>query len=412
MIQSNWLWWTPRQRKTFYLCMLTVGFGAVILAGCMAKAWHQYKHYAYPAFGDFFPLWSYAKIASTQAVTDLYDFGLIHTRQVALGMDPTQVNPFPYAPTALLLFWPLTVLPYELSYVVWMLATLMLFMVTINRTCSRSLLCLIGVLTAPVAAHNVLMGQTGFLTGALMIAGIMLLDTRPVLSGLFIGLLFSFKPQIALLLPIALIAGRNWRVMSIACVTMTLMAVAATMIFGWSVWSAWLAHLPAYSAWFDYMMLADGRAQYMPTVTANLKMLGLSSVTTQAVQALTAISVAALIYSWFRRGRSKFAVAALLVGTFLATPHAVLYDAPMLLGAMVLFIEGIRARRPAFSIVDITTILLIIMLPIAMVMIDGVPISSVPLLVAFCRIMWLDFELKLPRLSTLVTGAAPTVRFG
>src|SRR5260370_28092721 len=66
------------------------------------------------------------------------------------------------------------------------------------------------VLACPFTAWNFIAGQNGFLTGALLGGSLLCLERQPVLAGILIGCL-SYKPQFGILLPVALIAARQWR---------------------------------------------------------------------------------------------------------------------------------------------------------------------------------------------------------
>jgi len=58
------------------------------------------------------------------------------------------------------------------------------------------------------------------LTAALAGAALLSLERRPILAGVFIGLL-AIKPHLALLFPVALIAIGAWRTLLAAAVTGT-----------------------------------------------------------------------------------------------------------------------------------------------------------------------------------------------
>ena len=399
-MRSDYLLWRPRQRKTICLFVLTLCLCLLFMAGSWSKLWDEHLHYLYPSYGDFFPLWSYAKIASTQTVTDLYDFNLIHTHQVALGMNPSLTNPFPYTPVSLLVLWPLDKLPYELSYVVWMTSTLGLFIWSVFATCSRSRLWWLVILIAPAVEYNIAIGQSGFLIAALMIAGIRLADDRPGLSGILTGILLAFKPQIALLIPVAYLARRNWTALGVSSATILAASVVSTVLFGWDVWPAWIAQLPTYSAWFDIQM--GLHADIMPTVTANLRMLGLSSHVAQVIQLIAAAIVTKAIYNCFRQGPSRLTDAALLIGTFLATPHAVIYDTPMVVAALILFVEWCWQQAPGLRTTDIVCVVSVFLLSIGMVF--SIPISSLVLMLMFCRILWLMNGLTTTRFVVISTS--------
>ena len=61
----------------------------------------------------------------------------------------------------------------------------------------------------PAVFVNIGHGQNGFLTAALLGGALHLLDRRPWLAGVLIGLL-AYKPQFGVLIPIALLASRRW----------------------------------------------------------------------------------------------------------------------------------------------------------------------------------------------------------
>lgn len=289
-------------------------------------------------FGDFFALWSYGKILLTHPAAELYDPVRLHELQVALGMDAADHNPFPYPPVFLLMVWPLGLLPYGAAYVLWIGGTLALFLwAALDR--DRPALSAALLLLAPVTTVGAVAGQSGFLAGALLAGGLRALPARPVLGGVLIGLL-TYKPQLGLLVPVALLAAGQWRAIAAAATTTVALALLAALLFGPAIWTTWLHALPGYSRAFE-----AGSLNYhmMPTVLANLQMLGAPLPAAHAVQAVAAVGTAALVWACFRRGVSGPAIAALLAGTFLVTPHAFVYDLPML-GAAVVLMAGRRLR--------------------------------------------------------------------
>ena len=78
----------------------------------------------------------------------------------------------------------------------------------------------------------------------------------------------------------------------------------------------------------------------MPTVLSGLLMIGIPPLVAKSVQGVAAIAVAIVVARCYRRDAGPLATAALIVGIFLATPHAFIYDLPMVTGAMALFIQA------------------------------------------------------------------------
>jgi hypothetical protein len=294
-------------------------------------------------------------------------------------------NPFPYPPTFVFLLWPFHLLPLQAAYLVWTAGTLLLFVGAVWATCSRLPVCVLGAIVAPVCVANISAGQSGFLTATLIILGIRLAGSRPVLAGLLIGLL-SYKPQLGFLVPIALASARYWTAFSAACATVIALAIAATFAFGWTIWPAWLSMLPAYDTLFDQW---TGGLKFMPTVTANLEMIGFALPVAKGVQLLAALAVAVIIWKCFRRGSTRLAAAALLVGTFVATPHAYVYDMPMIVAAQALLIDVRMQSNPRFSLAEVLILLLSTLFPVFMLLkAVNFPSSTVPLLLLFGLILW------------------------
>ena len=103
----------------------------------------------------------------------------------------------------------------------------------------RALTLLLG-LGFPAVLLTVTHGQNAFLTAGLLSWGLLLLPAQPVAAGVLIGAL-AFKPQLALLLPVALIAGGNWRAIVAASLTVLGLSAATVILFGAEIWRDFLA---------------------------------------------------------------------------------------------------------------------------------------------------------------------------
>ena len=65
-------------------------------------------------------------------------------------------------------------------------------------------------LAFPAVFVNIGHGHNGFLTAALIGAGLLMLDRRPILAGILFGLM-AYKPQFGVLIPLVLAATGRWR---------------------------------------------------------------------------------------------------------------------------------------------------------------------------------------------------------
>ena len=381
--------WAAGQRKTIYLCALVLGACAFVLAIYGLRIWAEHEAQAPghpPEFGDFLALWSYGRIAAGHPAADLYDAARLHALQVALGMPEGAHDPFPYPPVAIPLFRLLAVLPCEAAYVAWTLGTLALFVWAVVATCSRLAISVLGAIVAPATIGCIASGQTGFFSAALLVAGVRLAGTRPILGGVLIGLL-AFKPQVALLVPLAFAAAGCWRAAAAACATVIVLAGLATLAYGAASWTDWTAMLPAYSEAFD----RDRAGMVLkPTIMANLQLAGVALPLAKAGQGLVSVAVAVLVWRRFRRGTGRLATAALLVGTVLASPHAFVYVLPVVVAAMALLIQHRMVANPVFGLGEVVVLVLGFTFPLLMMARTGPlapPVSAVPLLLLFGLIL-------------------------
>jgi hypothetical protein len=106
--------------------------------------------------------------------------------------------------------------------------------------------------------------------------------------------------------------------------------------------------------------------RYNPTIIANLSFLGVDMTVARFVQIFVAALVAIIIWVCFRRGVTLLATAALLVGTFLATPYAFLYDMPILTNAVLMVIRHKDQTNRSLTIPEAIVLLLSLVIPTMM----------------------------------------------
>src|SRR5207247_5240422 len=98
---------------------------------------------------------------------------------------------------------------------------------------------LFSLLLCPAVPFNLMTGQNAFFVGALLVGGFGLLPRAPLAAGILFGLI-SAKPQLWLMVPIALVAGRQWRALASTAATALLLALATLPVFGLEIWRVWL----------------------------------------------------------------------------------------------------------------------------------------------------------------------------
>ena len=312
-------------------------FSLVLVATCpvaFLAAW-GFAHLDLKGIGDWFGIWSVPVIARSSGAASLYDASGLHAAQVALGLAADRYFPFPYPPTFLAVFWPLGYLSIGVALVGFMAASFALYLVaSIDRWRTVHV-----VAFNPGVGINLIAGQSGFLSGGLMLGATRLLTTHPVVAGALFGLL-TYKPQLGIMVPVALLAARQWKCIASATATAVLMIVVAYWCFGAEAWMAWWRSLG------DYVSQSDASTHIRtvsPTVLAMLENMGISHGVATGFQAAAAVaSTAAVWMSWRRFDPRNLqpAVLALCAATFLATPHALFYDLIMLSGALILYVTN------------------------------------------------------------------------
>jgi hypothetical protein len=143
-----------------------------------------------------------------------------------------------YPPSGLLIATPAAVLPLWPGYLLWTFGTLVALRASL-RLCGLPAMAALAVVCSPAAFENVLSGQNGALSGALLIGGLYLSARRPVVSGLMLGLL-TVKPQLGILVPICLIAARHSRTVMWAVGTTIVLVASSTAAFGLDSWPRFL----------------------------------------------------------------------------------------------------------------------------------------------------------------------------
>lgn len=240
--------------------------------------------------------------------------------------------PFGYPPPFLLAADALAAVPYAASALIWTGLSLALLAVVSARM-ARHRAAAAWMLAAPTTFINAYVLHTGFLTAGLLGAGLLWLETAPLLAGAAFGLL-TFKPQLGLLLPVALLAGGYWRVIGSAAATALAIALASAAVYGLDIWPAFVAQLDRVAGIFS------GDRTNMAMLASPYgfgKTLGLSHTASLAIQAIAGTALAAAVWRLWRSGASMaLKGAGLVVASLLAAPYVYIYDLTALPLAVIL----------------------------------------------------------------------------
>ncbi len=231
------------------------------------------------------------------------------------------------------------------------------------------------VLLCPAVTVDIGLGQNGAFTAALLLGGLALMRTRPGWGGVLLGLL-AFKPQIGLLLPIAVFAERRWRTLGTAAATATGLYALSALVFGWQSWAAFFAHTLPVQA----IMLRHGSGPFlwmMPSAYISARVLKLGMGWASLVQVPFSLFGVWLAWSAYRApGHWRAKAATLCVATFLASPQGFNYDLiPTAAAALVL-------ARGDERLSSILIVAALVALPAAMIPLGEVKWPVAPLVLA------------------------------
>lgn len=240
---------------------------------------------------------------------------------VAHDTDITRLEALGHPPPFLLATAPFGLLGFGGALVAWLVLTALILLIAARPPAALAL-------AHPPTAYNVLFGQTGFLTAGIFIGGVKLLDRQPLLAGATMGLLV-IKPQLGLLLPVALVAAGKWRALAAAAASSISLSVLAAIVFGPGIYRDWWAAVPLYGSW-----MVEG-SRLLPWNSFISPYGLLRSFGVPAAIALTghAIGAAGAAFITFRAWRENWdsKTAVLAAATVLISPYLFVYDAVLLI---------------------------------------------------------------------------------
>lgn len=275
----------------------------------LARQWGPYA-------ADWAPLWVAGKLALTEPLR-VYDFELV----TALQAEPFREvidRPFIYPPSALLLFVPLSLIPFWASFALFSAASLVWFAWVSHKAGSDALL----VAAAPPVALAAITGQP-----SLLVAGMVLLAcmSPPVLAGVLFGIAATIKPTLLILAPVALIAGRQWVTIGSACAAGAAVCLMSLAAFGWESWALWLEAMPRFQE-----LIARSPNFLRTAVTPYALGIRLGFESVWIIVAMAALAVPA-VWLAFRNDTPALERSAILMGgALLVSPYAMFYELAVL----------------------------------------------------------------------------------
>jgi hypothetical protein len=337
---------SPRLRQTgAAAALLVLGLLAIRnLIGVANFALHRAME------GDFAQYYAFARVGLHDGWSRLYDLEAQRASWRAVGV--LLWSPFIFPPPMGWFVAPFALLPFPAAYVLWNLLLAVSLLLAWRLVAPGGWRLRLGHLTLalalPVIGHGLLLGQVVFVVAAVIAGTAWLISKdRPILAGLLLTAI-ALKPQLALLVPFALLATGCFKVFATWIAGSMALIVVAFLTLG-------AQGLQEYAARIFHS--ADTvSALYVPVGLTMPGLLGGGILAHTAQLAVFAL----VLYAAWRRRDSGFAITAGVIGSLLITPFIHPQDLAVLLPAVWIYLRcGPPVLERALTLAGISATLLI-----------------------------------------------------
>lgn len=295
---------------------------------------------------DFVAFWAAAKLAVAGEAVVAFDPQALVAAQ-SLTPDATRsVYMWLYPPSFHLLITPLGLIGFSAAFAIFSAVTIGLYILALGSWARPVPGGLALAVAAPPVGFVLLVGNASLLWMAALLCALSLLAReRPRSAGAMIALL-TLKPQLGLLIPVALIAGRHWRATLWAAIATAAIVALTIAVFGIGYWFEFFRTMARTTVDFA----ADGaNTETMITWYAFARQFGAGNETALAVQMLSLAAAAGAVgLLWSRRSVAPdMKLAVLLLATLISTPYAFQYELVLAVAGVLFLARAGIGRSPA-----------------------------------------------------------------
>lgn len=325
-------WVTAARLRAYSLIVL--GFSIAISIGWIVASDGLIDRAGKPIGTDFSNVYAAGTLALQGRAADAYDPPLQHAAEKAVFGREVPFFGWHYPPFFFAVAALVAILPYAAGLALWMVVSLPAYLVVVRAILPRRETLLVAT-AFPAVFVNTGHGQNGFFTAALFGGGLHLIGKRPALAGVLFGML-AYKPQFAVLIPLALLAGRHWLALATAAGTVAALVVLSLLFLGLGVWHAFIAS----TGFTQTIVLEQGATGWekIQSAFSAVRMWGGSIPLAYGLQsALTLLLALSVIWLWRSRAAFELKAGALAIACLLATPYVLDYDL-VVLGIAIAFL--------------------------------------------------------------------------
>ena len=299
--------------------------------------WDPANRWKFPLGHDFVAFWIAAQLYAEGGLALLYDFAAFEAAQEPISVRPGLLL-WLYPPLYLVLILPLGAVSFVVGYLLFTAVNLG----AINAVAARikpfpgavGWAALIG---SPIMVGAVIQGQNGAFFAACLIGGFVLREKGWSWASALVFAMVLAKPQYGPLIPVALIALRDWPALLRVTICCAALLLLATGIFGFEIWPYFVENARV----VEYMLHEPGLLAHMPSVWAASTLLGASPELAISLHGTVALMAIAVVWWAFRQPSipQDLKLATLLIGTLLISPYAYRYDMVITLAGVLLLMR-------------------------------------------------------------------------
>jgi len=373
-------WLTDARMRGYSLILLAICTLAVV--GWIAASDGLIDRNSKPIGTDFSNVYAAGTLIWQGRPAEAYEPARQHAAEKAVfGGREVPFYGWHYPPFFFLIAFLVASVPYAWGLSIWLVASLAAYLAVMRAILPRPETLLVA-LAFPAVFVNIGHGQNGFLTAALLGGALHLLDRRPWLAGVLIGLL-AYKPQFGVLIPVALLAGGRWNTIGAAAATVAALAAISFVTLGSSVWHAFADSM----TFTQTVVLEQGDTGWekIQSVFSAARMWGAGVPTAYAIQIALGLTLAAsLAWLWQSNAVFELKASALATASLLATPYVLDYDLVVLAVAIVFFVRhGMNRGFHDYEISLLAAAWFMPLLSRAIAGVTGIPLGLLVLLALY-----------------------------
>ncbi len=307
--------------------------GLIVFFGAIAVSLNLAEREGAAIRNDFAVFWAAARLALDGSAIAAFDWRAILAAESLTHENGDYIYYWLYPPSLHIIITPLGAIGYTPAFLLFTLAGMLLYSRALivwgrENEAARTL-----AFASPAVAAAIFFGNLALLWVAVLLFALRdLRDGRELRAGLLIGLL-TVKPQLGILIPVALLAGGYSHAFRSATISVAAIVGVTIPVFGIGYWVEFARAMAQMTE-----IIANAKSTpalfHMSTITRTMitwyafaRENGVGHHAALVLQLTVFLAAAASVWAvWSRPVRFEFKAAVLSVATLLCTPYAFLYE--------------------------------------------------------------------------------------